>query len=166
MVGSKSDPATDIGPLVDEAAAERVEAWVAEAVEAGAAVRTGGKRDGTFHWPTVLTDVPAGARVLTEEVFGPVVSIQPYRSVDAAVAEVNRSDYGLQAGVFTRDIDSALDVAHRLRVGAVMINDTGDFRIDAMPFGGSKHSGVGREGVPFAVEAMTEPKIIAIHRAR
>ena len=165
VVGSKSDPVTDIGPLVDEAAAERVEAWVTEAVEAGATVRTGGKRDGTFHWPTVLTGVPAGARVLTEEVFGPVVSIQPYGSVDAAVAEVNRSDYGLQAGVFTRDIDSALDVAHRLRVGAVMINDTGDFRIDAMPFGGSKHSGVGREGVPFAVEAMTEPKIIAIHRA-
>ena len=166
VVGSKSDPATDIGPLVDEAAAERVEAWVGEAVEAGAAVRTGGKRDGTFHWPTVLTDVPAGARVLTEEVFGPVVSIQPYASVEDAVAEVNRSDYGLQAGVFTRDIDSALDVAQRLRVGAVMINDTGDFRIDAMPFGGGKHSGVGREGVPFAVEAMTEPKIIAIHRAR
>ena len=165
VVGSKSDPATDIGPLIDEAAAARVEAWVTEAVEAGATVRTGGKRDGTFHWPTVLTGVPAGARVLTEEVFGPVVSIQPYRSVDSAVAEVNGSDYGLQAGVFTRDIDSALDVAQRLRVGAVMINDTGDFRIDAMPFGGSKHSGIGREGVPFAVEAMTEPKIVAVHRA-
>ena len=164
VVGSKSDPVTDIGPLVDEAAAERVEAWVVEAVEAGATVKTGGKRDGTFHWPTVLTDVPAGSRVLVEEVFGPVVSIQPYSSVDAAVAEVNGSDFGLQAGVFTRDIDSALDVAQRLRVGAVMINDTGDFRIDAMPFGGSKRSGVGREGVPFAVEAMTEPKIIAIHR--
>ena len=125
-----------------------------------------GQRDGTFYWPTVLTGVPAGARVLTEEVFGPVVSIQPYRSVDAAVAEVNGSDYGLQAGVFTRDIDTALDVAQRLRVGAVMINDTGDFRIDAMPFGGSKRSGVGREGVPFAVDAMTEPKIIAIHGGR
>ena len=165
VVGSKSDPASDIGPLVDEAAAERVEVWVGEAVEAGATVRTGGKREGAFHWPTVLTDVPEGARVLTEEVFGPVVSIHAFESVDAAVTEVNRSDYGLQAGVFTRDIDSALDVAHRLRVGAVMINDTGDFRIDAMPFGGTKHSGVGREGVPFAVEAMTEPKIIAIHRA-
>ena len=138
---ARATPRTDIGPLVDEAAAERVEAWVTEAVEAGATVRTGGKRDRTFYWPTVLTDVPAGARVLTEEVFGPVVSIQPYRSVDAAVAEVNDSDYGLQAGVFTRDIDTALDVARRLRVGAVMINDTGDFRIDAMPFGGSKRSG-------------------------
>jgi glyceraldehyde-3-phosphate dehydrogenase (NADP+) len=107
--------------------------------------------------------VAARSRVLTEEVFGPVVSIQPFDSVDAVVTEVNGLDYGLQAGVFTRDIDSALHVARRLRVGAVMINDTGDFRIDAMPFGGSKRSGVGREGVPFAVDAMTEPKIIAIH---
>ena len=102
--------------------------------------------------------------MLTEEIFGPVVSIEPFDSVDAVVTEVNSLEYGLQAGVFTRDLDAALDVAQRLRVGAVMINDTGDFRIDAMPFGGSKRSGVGREGVPFAVDAMTEPKIIAIHR--
>ncbi len=165
VVGSKSDPATDVGPLVDEVAAERVEAWVTAAVQAGATVQAGAKRDGTFYWPTVLTGVPADARVLTEEIFGPVVSIQSFDSVDAAVAEVNGSDYGLQAGVFTRDIERALDVAQRLRVGAVMINDTGDFRIDAMPFGGSKYSGVGREGVPFAVDAMTEPKIISINRA-
>ena len=165
VVGSKASRATDIGPLIDEAAAERVEAWVAEAVEAGATIRTGAKRDGTYYWPTVLTGVPAGARVLADEIFGPVVSIEAYESVDAAVTEVNRSDYGLQAGVFTPNIDSALDVAQRLRVGAVMINDTGDFRIDAMPFGGGKHSGVGREGVPFAVDAMTEPKIVAIHRS-
>lgn len=165
FVGSKRDPATDVAPLVDEAAAERVEAWVTAAVKAGATVQTGAKRDGALHWPTVLTDVPAQAQVLTEEVFGPVVSISAYDSVDTAVTEVNRSNYGLQAGVFTRDIGSALDLAQRLRVGAVMINDTGDFRIDAMPFGGSKHSGVGREGVPFAVDAMTEPKIIAINRA-
>jgi acyl-CoA reductase-like NAD-dependent aldehyde dehydrogenase len=164
VVGSKANPTTDLGPLIDEAAAERVEAWVAEALEAGATVRTGAKRDGAFYWPTVLTGVPAGARVLTEEVFGPVVSIEAYGSVDSAVAEVNRSEYGLQAGVFTGNIDSALDVARRLRVGGVMINDTGDFRIDAMPFGGGKHSGIGREGVPFAVDAMTEPKIIAIRR--
>jgi len=165
VVGSKRDPGTDLGPLVDDAAAERVEAWVAQAVEAGASVYTGAKRDGAFYWPTVLSGVPADARLLSEEIFGPVVSIEPYASVDVAVAAVNESNFGLQAGVFTRDIDVALDVAQRLRVGAVMINDTGDFRIDAMPFGGGKHSGVGREGVPFAVEAMTEPKIIAIRRA-
>jgi glyceraldehyde-3-phosphate dehydrogenase (NADP+) len=165
VVGTKADPSTDVGPLVDEAAAVRVEAWVDEAVGAGATVQTGGKRDGTFYWPTVLTDVPAGARILTEEIFGPVVSIQAYDSVEGAVAEINASAYGLQAGVFTRDLDLALDVAQALHVGAVMINDTGDFRIDAMPFGGSKHSGIGREGVPFAVEAMTEPKIVAVNRA-
>lgn len=165
VVGSKADPRTDVGPLIDEASATRVESWVDEAVQDGAEVLTGAKRDGTYYWPTVLTSVPAGARVLTEEVFGPVVSIEPFDSVDAVVTAVNGLEYGLQAGVFTRDLDSALDVAQRLRVGAVMINDTGDFRIDAMPFGGSKRSGVGREGVPFAVDAMTEPKIIAIHRA-
>lgn len=165
VVGSKNDALTDVGPLIDEAAAERVERWVDEAVEAGAEVSTGAKRDGTFYWPTVLTSVPAGSQVFTEEIFGPVVSIEPFESVDAVVTEVNSLEYGLQAGVFTRDLDAALDVAQQLRVGAVMINDTGDFRIDAMPFGGSKRSGVGREGVPFAVDAMTEPKIIAIHRS-
>ncbi len=164
VVGSKADARTDVGPLIDEPSAARVESWVDEAVEGGAEVLAGAKREGTYYWPTVLTSVPAGARVLTEEVFGPVVSIEPFDSLDAVVSEVNGLEYGLQAGVFTRDLDSALDVAQRLRVGAVMINDTGDFRIDAMPFGGSKRSGVGREGVPFAVDAMTEPKIIAIHR--
>jgi glyceraldehyde-3-phosphate dehydrogenase (NADP+) len=166
VVGSKADARTDVGPLIDEAAAGRVETWVDEAVAAGATVQTGAKRDGTFYWPTVLTSVPSGSRVLTEEVFGPVVSIESFASLEAVVTEINALDYGLQAGVFTRDIDNALDVAQRLRVGAVMINDTGDFRIDAMPFGGSKRSGIGREGVPFAVDAMTEPKIIAINHAR
>jgi len=164
VVGSKADPRTDVGPMIDENAAERVESWVDDALGAGAEAHTGAKRDGTFYWPTVLTSVPAGSRVLTDEIFGPVVSIEPFDSVVAVVTEVNGLEYGLQAGVFTRDLDAALDVARRLRVGAVMINDTGDFRIDAMPFGGSKRSGVGREGVPFAVDAMTEPKIIAIHR--
>jgi acyl-CoA reductase-like NAD-dependent aldehyde dehydrogenase len=166
VVGSKADPRSDVGPLVDDAAADRVERWVAEAVAAGAAVQVGAKRDGTFFWPTVLTGVPDDAQVKTEEVFGPVVSIESFETEDQAVAAANRSDYALQAGVFTRDLDVALDVAQRLRFGAVMINDTGDFRIDAMPFGGGKRSGVGREGVPFAVDAMTEPKIIAIHRRR
>ena len=162
VVGSKADRATDIGPLIDEAAATRVEAWVSEAAGAGATVHTGAKRDGAYYWPTVLTDVPAGSRVLTEEIFGPVVAIEAVDDIELAVDAVNGSDYALQAGVFTRDIDAALDLARRLRVGAVMINDTGDFRIDAMPFGGGKRSGVGREGVPYAVEAMTEPKIVAI----
>ena len=142
-----------------------MESWIDEAVEGGAIIHTGAKRDGTYYWPTMLTTVRAVARVLTEDVFGPVVSIEPFDSVDTVVSEVNSLEYGLEDSVFTRDLDSARDVGQRLRVGAVVINDTGDFRIDAMPFGGSKRSGVGREGVPFAVDAMTEPKIIAIHRS-
>jgi acyl-CoA reductase-like NAD-dependent aldehyde dehydrogenase len=164
-VGSKQHPSTEIGPLIDEKSAARVEDWVEEATDAGATVQCGAKREGTFYWPTVLTDVPAGVRLATEEVFGPVVTLSPFDDVTDAIEVVNGLSFGLQAGVFTRDLDRALDVAEALRVGAVMVNDTGDFRIDAMPFGGSKHSGIGREGVPFAVEAMTEPKIVAFNRS-
>ena len=93
-----------------------------------------------------------------------MVTLEPYETLENAITAINALDYGLQAGIFTHHLDTALEVAHRLRVGAVMINHTGDYRIDAMPFGGTKHSGIGREGVPHAVDAMTEPKIIAIHR--
>jgi acyl-CoA reductase-like NAD-dependent aldehyde dehydrogenase len=157
-LGSKSSPETDIGPLVTESEAERVADWVAQAVGDGAVVRTGGVRHGAFHEPTVLTDVRAGAAVLTEEVFGPVVSIFPFDDLDDAVAAANDSDYALQAGVFTRSVDTAFEVSSRLVVGAVVVNGTSDVRVDAMPFGGFKSSGVGREGVRYAVEAMTEPK--------
>ncbi|MFD5316730.1 aldehyde dehydrogenase family protein [Streptomyces sp. NPDC127098] len=163
-VGSKRDPLTDVGPLVSAREAARVGTWVAEAVAGGARVRAGGRREGAFHWPTVLTDVPAGARLTAEEVFGPVLTVGAFGDLDEAVALANATDFGLQAGVFTAGIDAALTVAERLRVGAVMINDSSDFRIDAMPFGGPKRSGVGREGVRYAVEAMTEPKIVAIRR--
>ncbi|TDC61929.1 aldehyde dehydrogenase family protein [Streptomyces hainanensis] len=163
-VGGKRDPLTDVGPLVSAGEAARVAAWVAEAVAAGARVRVGGRREGAFHWPTLLTDVPPGVRIATEEVFGPVVAVETFTDLDTAVARANATDFGLQAGVFTASIDTALAVAERLRVGAVMINDSSDYRIDAMPFGGPKRSGVGREGVRHAVEAMTEPKIVAIRR--
>ncbi|MEU5023385.1 aldehyde dehydrogenase family protein [Streptomyces milbemycinicus] len=163
-VGRKADPRTDIGPLISEREARRVEEWVQEARDSGAVVHTGGRRDGAFHWPTVLTDVPADAKVMTEEIFGPVLVVEPIDTVDEAVARANDTRYGLQAGVFTTALDTALDIAERLRVGAVMINDSSDFRIDAMPFGGPKRSGVGREGVRYAVEAMTEPKVVAVRR--
>ncbi|MFI0732598.1 aldehyde dehydrogenase family protein [Streptomyces sp. NPDC021225] len=163
-VGSKADLRTDIGPLISEREARRVEEWVREAREGGAVVRAGGRRDGTFYRPTVLTDVPADAKVMTEEIFGPVLVVEPVATVDEAVARANDTRYGLQAGVFTTSLDTALDIAERLRVGAVMINDSSDFRIDAMPFGGPKRSGVGREGVRYAVEAMTEPKVVAVRR--
>ncbi|HEY5832413.1 aldehyde dehydrogenase family protein [Streptomyces sp.] len=163
-VGGKADPRTDIGPLINEREARRVEGWVRQAHDAGAEVRTGDRRQGAFYWPTVLTGVPADALVMTEEVFGPVLVIEPFDTVDDAVARVNETRYGLQAGVFTAGLEAALDIADRLRVGAVMVNDSSDFRIDAMPFGGPKRSGVGREGVRYAVEAMTEPKIVAVRR--
>jgi glyceraldehyde-3-phosphate dehydrogenase (NADP+) len=156
--GPKFDRRTDVGPLISEAEARRVEEWVAEAAAAGATVHAGGRRHGAFYEPTVLTDVPADCRVIREEVFGPVVSIMPFVDVADAVHAANDSEYGLQAGVFTQSIDLALAIAEHLHVGAVVINETSDLRIDSMPFGGFKKSGVGREGVRYAVHEMTEPK--------
>ncbi|MET4538763.1 glyceraldehyde-3-phosphate dehydrogenase (NADP+) [Arthrobacter bambusae] len=163
-VGAKLDRSTDVGPLISEAEARRVEEWVEEAKALGATVHVGGQRRGAFYQPTVLTDVPADALVISEEVFGPVVSIMPFIQVSDAIRAANDSDYGLQAGVFTESIGLALAIAEKLHVGAVVINGTSDVRIDSMPFGGFKKSGVGREGVKHAVREMTEPKstIIAL----
>lgn len=157
-LGSKSSPDTDVGPLVTESEAQRVEEWVAKAVADGAIVRAGGVRRGAVYEPTILTDVPEGAKVLTDEVFGPVVSVHPFEELDDAIAAANASEYALQAGVFTRSVDTAFAVSSRLVAGAVVVNGTSDLRVDSMPFGGFKNSGVGREGVRYAVEAMTEPK--------
>jgi acyl-CoA reductase-like NAD-dependent aldehyde dehydrogenase len=156
--GSKFDRHTDVGPLISEAEARRVEEWVDEARAAGASVHAGGRRRNAFYEPTVLTDVPAGCRVIREEVFGPVVTLMPFVEVSDAVQRANNSEYGLQAGVFTQSMDLALAIAENLHVGAVVINETSDIRIDSMPFGGFKKSGVGREGVRYAVHEMTEPK--------
>lgn len=164
-VGAKFDRGTDIGPLITEAEARRVEEWVEEAKAAGATVHAGGKRRNAFYQPTVLTDVPADCRVIREEVFGPVISIMPFIQVSDAIHAANDSEYGLQAGVFTESIDLALAIAEKLHVGAVVINETSDVRIDSMPFGGFKKSGVGREGVKHAVREMTEPKSTIIKLA-
>jgi glyceraldehyde-3-phosphate dehydrogenase (NADP+) len=158
VVGSKHHAGTDIGPLVSESEARRVEEWVGKAVADGAVVHTGGVRRGAFYEPTVLTDVADGAQVLTEEVFGPVVTIIPFNGLDEAVTAANTSEYALQAGVFTASVQTAFAVAEQLVAGAVVVNGTSDLRVDSMPFGGFKSSGIGREGVQFAVEAMTEPK--------
>ena len=156
--GPKLDRETDVGPLISEDEARRVEEWVEEAKAAGATVHTGGKRTNAYYEPTVLTDVPSECRVIREEVFGPVVSILPFIEVQDAVYAANNTEYGLQAGVFTQSIDLALSIAEKLDVGTVVINETSDVRIDSMPFGGFKKSGVGREGVKYAVLEMTEPK--------
>jgi glyceraldehyde-3-phosphate dehydrogenase (NADP+) len=157
-VGAKFDRGTDIGPLITEAEARRVEDWVDEAKVGGATVHVGGQRRNAFYQPTVLTDAPADCRVIREEVFGPVVSIMPFIQVSDAIRAANDSEYGLQAGVFTESLELALAIADKLHVGAVVINETSDVRIDSMPFGGFKKSGVGREGVKHAVREMTEPK--------
>jgi len=161
--GPKFDRATDVGPLISADEAKRVEDWVEEAKAAGARIHAGGRRRGTFYEPTVLTDVPSDCRVIREEVFGPVVSLIPFIEIADAIHEANNTAYGLQAGVFTQSVDTALNIADRLDVGAVVINETSDVRIDSMPFGGFKKSGVGREGVRYAVHEMTEPKSTIIN---
>jgi acyl-CoA reductase-like NAD-dependent aldehyde dehydrogenase len=164
-VGDPLDPATDVGPMIEESEAERVEAWVKEAVDAGARVLIGGKRLGrALYAPTVLTDVPDTAKVCTQEVFAPLVGLYRFDDFNDALARVNASSYGLQAGVFTNDLLRAL-VAHEvLEVGGVIVNDVSAWRIDHMPYGGVKDSGIGREGPRYAIEEMTEPKIIVINR--
>ena len=160
--GAPTDPATDVGPLIDEQAARRVESWVAEAVAAGARVLTGGTRDGATYAPTVLTGVPADARVSCEEVFGPVVVLDTVDSVEEAFERVNASRFGLQTGVFTRDLQVAFRAAQVLDVGGVVVGDVPSFRADQMPYGGVKDSGTGREGVRAAMEDLTEERVLVL----
>lgn len=165
-VGPKLDPQTEMGPLIDEQAAERVELIVREAVGSGAEILTGGERQGSFFQPTVLSNVAGDARAVTEEIYGPVTVVDSYETLDEAITKANTGIHGLQGAVFTRDTATAFRVATRLRVGGVMINDSTDFRIDAMPFGGTKLSGIGREGVRSAIEEMTEPKVVCFADAQ
>lgn len=159
-MGNKMDESTDMGPLIEEKEAKRIESWVNEAVDEGAQILCGGKRDGAFYSPTVLKDVSAQSKVAHEEVFGPVVSLFPVADLDDAVEQANSVDFGIQAGIFTRDIDKAFAAIQKLKVGGVMINDSSDYRVDAMPFGGVKSSGLGREGIKFAIKDMTEPRVV------
>ncbi|ADG87759.1 aldehyde dehydrogenase [Thermobispora bispora] len=162
VTGDPADERTQVGPLISEAAAERVEQWVKEAVAAGARVLTGGTREGTTFAPTVLTDVPRDAKVACEEVFGPVMIVQRVASVDEAFAAVNDSKYGLQAGVFTRNLDIAFRANRELEVGGVVIGDVPSYRADQMPYGGVKQSGVGREGLRSAMHDLTYEKVMIL----
>lgn len=159
-VGAKLDEATDMGPVIDEASAARIESWVREAVGRGARVLAGGHRRLTLVEPTVLEGVPPTARLHRDEAFGPTVNLYPVDDLDAAVAAANAVSFGLHAAILTRDSDLAFEAAAGLECGAVMIDDSTDYRLDAMPFGGVKDSGLGREGVPFAIAEMTEPKVV------
>lgn len=168
VVGSKQDERTDVGPLVSVAAADRLAATVDEAVAAGARVVTGGIRRGSFYTPTVLTKVPPDAAAMREELFGPVVIVEPVGSVDEAIRLADECAFALQTGVFTASIATANAVVARMTVGAVLVNDTSDFRLDAMPFGGFRQSGIGREGIRSAVLELTAPKcvLMPVPRAR
>ncbi|MEV0632844.1 aldehyde dehydrogenase family protein [Nonomuraea wenchangensis] len=162
VTGDPADEKTQVGPLVSEAAAERVEQWVQEAVAGGARLLAGGTREGATIAPTVLADVPHDAKVACEEVFGPVLILQPAGSIDEAYAMVNDSKYGLQAGVFTRSLDAAFRANRELEVGGVIIGDVPSYRADQMPYGGVKDSGIGREGLHAAMEDYTYEKVMVL----
>jgi acyl-CoA reductase-like NAD-dependent aldehyde dehydrogenase len=160
-VGHPLDEATEISSLINEQEARRVEAWIAEALAAGAVLHTGGQRQVATITPAVLSQVPTQAKLSCQEAFGPVVCIEAFDTLDAAIAQVNDSPYGLQAGVFTRDLATAFHAARHIHCGGVMINDASTFRVDQMPYGGVKQSGTGREGPRYAIEEMTELKLIS-----
>ncbi len=162
-VGDPSDEDTVVGPLIDEAAARRVEDWIGEAVAQGAKLLAGGKRSGSLVEATVLADVAPTMKVSCREVFGPVVTVTRYRRFEEAIAALNESDYGLQAGLFTRDVDRIFKAYRELEVGTVLANEIPTFRADHMPYGGVKDSGLGREGVRYAIEEMTEPKLLVLN---
>jgi acyl-CoA reductase-like NAD-dependent aldehyde dehydrogenase len=161
-VGDPMDPTVDVGPVIDAGSLDRIEAWVNEAVSEGAELLTGGRRDRTAYVPTVLAKTSPEMKVRCEEVFGPVTTISPYQTFEEALDEVNNSKYGLQAGVFTNDIDRAFEAHRTIQVGGVIVNDVSAFRADQMPYGGSKDSGFGREGLRYAMEEMTEPRIMVL----
>lgn len=159
-IGHPYESSTDISSLIDEAAAIRVESWIRQATDSGARLLCGGARRLATLEPAILADVPASARISCEEVFGPVVAVYQYRQLDEAIAQANTTPYGLQAGIFTSNLNRAFAVARKLQFGGVMINDVPAFRMDHMPYGGMKHSGLGREGPRYAIEEMTDLKLI------
>ncbi|MGH2456422.1 MAG: aldehyde dehydrogenase family protein [Candidatus Limnocylindria bacterium] len=165
QVGDPLDDRSDVGTLVDQQNAERVEAWVAEATSAGATVVTGGRREGALYWPTVLTGVTPDMKVCSTEVFGPVVSVLPYQEIDEVIAAANGTPLGLQAAIFTRSLDVAWRVARGVVAGGVMVNRSSNTRLDHLPFGGTKESGHGREGGRFSVEEMTRRKLVLVDAA-
>ena len=161
-VGDPLDPQTDVGPMVDANAAARTQRWVDEARAMGGKVLLGGTADGSFFPPTVLTDVPLGAQVCSNEAFAPLVVAFPFRDCGVAVRQVNDSSFGLQAGVFTNDLGHAWTGFEDLVVGGVIVNDVPTYRIDHMPYGGVKDSGQGREGLRYAIDDMTEVRIMVL----
>jgi acyl-CoA reductase-like NAD-dependent aldehyde dehydrogenase len=164
IAGDPKDEATFIGPMIDEKEARRLDGWIQEASGRGASILCGGRREGAMLQATLLENVPAGSKVRDEEAFGPVALLTKFTDFNAALDEVNDSRFGLQAGVFTRDLEKMLTAWDRLDVGGVVIGDVPSYRVDNMPYGGVKDSGLGREGVKFAMEDMTEIRNLVIRR--
>ncbi len=160
--GNPSVEATEVGPLVRLAEAERIDAWIKEAVESGAKLIAGGERSGSLVTPAILTATKPGMKIRDEEAFGPVVMVEPYDDFEQALADVNHSKYGLQAGLLTRDAGRILTAYRELEVGALIVGDTPAWRLDPMPYGGVKDSGQGREGIRFAIQEMTEPRMLVM----
>jgi glyceraldehyde-3-phosphate dehydrogenase (NADP+) len=162
--GDPLDERTDVGPVIDSVAADRIGEWIDEARKAGAAILTGGTRDGNVWRPTVIENAPESVRVNCQEVFAPVVTLQRYADVDEAIASATKTEFGLQAGLFTHDERIIATAIDRIDAGGIMINDVSTFRVDHMPYGGVKLSGFGREGLRYAIEEMTELKLVAFNR--
>jgi len=162
VVGDPLDERVDVGPMIQIGEAERVASWVSEAQAGGAQVVSGGKCEGGTYWPTILTGVRRDMKVVAEEIFGPVASVTQAEDFEDALRQANDTEYGLQVGVFTRDVNRVFQAIRKLNFGGVIINDTPVFRADHMPYGGNRKSGVGREGVRFAMEDMTTIQMVAI----
>ncbi|RDJ04295.1 aldehyde dehydrogenase family protein [Rhizobium grahamii] len=163
-VGDPMNEAMDVGPMISKEVAERTEAVVNDAISAGAKLLCGNYRDGSLYHPTVLEGTPLTCRLWHEEVFAPVVMLARFDRLDEAIEMANDPEYSLHAGIFTKDLNVALEAANRIEAGGVMINDSSDYRFDAMPFGGFKYGSMGREGVRYAYEDMTQPKVVCINR--
>ncbi len=162
VVGDPLDERVDVGPMIDSKEVDRIEGWVNEAQGTGAQVLTGGKRNGTVYYPTILTGVEADMKVVAEEAFAPVASVISSDDFESALKQANDTKFGLQVGVFTKDVDRVFKAVKRLNFGGVIVNDTPNFRADHMPYGGNRQSGLGREGVKFAMEDMTNIQLVAI----
>jgi acyl-CoA reductase-like NAD-dependent aldehyde dehydrogenase len=162
VVGDPRQPETSVGPLVTREDAERIGEWVDEAADQGAEILTGGRGEGSVYQPTLVSRPPPHSRLVKDEIFGPVLTIEPVESRDEAVAVVNSSPFGLATGVFTNDLREALEIAHSMRMGSIHVNETSSSRVDLMPYGGVKSSGHGKEGPRYAIRELTEERLITI----
>ncbi len=164
VMGDPTDPATTLGPMIDERAVARIDGWVKEAEARGAKILTGGKPNGQFYEPTVIVDAPRDAAVCAREAFAPIVTLFRFSSWNEGLEQINNSDYGLQAGVFTESLEHGFKAFDQLDVGGVILNDIPTYRIDHMPYGGVKDSGLSREGLRYAIEDMTETRLLVVNR--